>query len=81
MKALSAAAILIAMTVHAYALTIYSTPKAASHRCRSPVVWLNTKTRIYHMPGTKNFGRTANGGYACEVAAEKDGYRAAANGQ
>ena len=81
MKSLLSAAVLVAMIVPAFALTIYPMPQAAARHCRTPIVWLNTKTHIYHMPGTKNFGTTVNGGYACQAAAEKEGYRPAANGQ
>jgi hypothetical protein len=42
-------------------------------------VWVNTKSHIYHFPGTRNYGRTKQGTYMCERAAQAAGDRAAEN--
>ena len=40
-------------------------------------VWANTKSRVYHCPGTRYYGTTANGTYMREQEATANGYRAA----
>jgi hypothetical protein len=42
-------------------------------------VWVNTKSHIYHFPGTRNYGTTKQGTYMCERAAQAAGDRAAEN--
>lgn len=54
-------------------------PAEASAKARCPgvaVVWLNTKSRIYHFAGTKNYGNTKDGAYMCETDATAEGDRA-----
>jgi hypothetical protein len=75
------AALLASLTVSASAQTLYSTPDVAAKHCRSPVVWLNTKTGIYHFVGSKDYGATKDGAFVCEKAADKAGDPPAANGQ
>jgi hypothetical protein len=43
------------------------------------VVWINTKSHIYHFKGTHDYGHTKAGTYACEGAAKSSGSRAAEN--
>jgi hypothetical protein len=43
------------------------------------VVWLNTKSRIYHFAGTHSYGNTKQGAYMCEMDAKAAGDRAAEN--
>ncbi len=43
------------------------------------VVWVNTKSGIYHFKGTHNYGNTKQGTYMCESAAKSAGDRAAEN--
>jgi hypothetical protein len=43
------------------------------------VVWVNTKSGIYHFKGTHNYGNTKQGTYMCESAAKTAGDRAAEN--
>jgi hypothetical protein len=43
------------------------------------VVWVNTRSRIYHFKGTHNYGTTKEGTYMCESAAKAGGNRAAEN--
>ncbi len=42
----------------------------------STLVWVNTKTRVYHFPGTHEYGNTKTGAYLCEQQALTQGYRA-----
>jgi hypothetical protein len=44
-------------------------------------VWVNTKTGIYHYPGTRWYGKTNEGKSMSEKDAIAQGYRAARNGQ
>ncbi len=41
-----------------------------------PVVWENTKSHVYHLPGDKYYGTTKHGVYACKSAADAAGYHA-----
>lgn len=43
------------------------------------VVWVNTRSGIYHFRGTHNYGTTKEGTYMCEAAAKAAGDRAAEN--
>jgi hypothetical protein len=43
------------------------------------VVWLNTKSGIYHFRGNHNYGNTKQGTYTCEASAKAAGDRAAEN--
>jgi hypothetical protein len=43
------------------------------------VVWVNTRSGIYHFKGTHNYGTTKRGTYMCEAAAKAAGDRAAEN--
>jgi hypothetical protein len=43
------------------------------------VVWVNTKSRIYHFPGHRDYGDTKQGAFMCETAALGEGDRAAMN--
>ena len=55
----------------------YGTEAEAKGRCLTDtVVWINLKSRIYHFPGTKNYGNTKSGAYACEREAVAQGDRA-----
>jgi hypothetical protein len=48
---------------------------AASVKCASgdPVVWVNTDSKVYHMAGTRYYGKTKHGQYACKSTAESMG--------
>ncbi len=43
------------------------------------VVWVNTRSHVYHFKGTHNYGTTKHGTYMCEAAAKAAGDRAAEN--
>ena len=42
----------------------------------STVVWVDTKSKIYHFAGSKNCGNTKTGAYKCETDATAAGDRA-----
>jgi hypothetical protein len=62
-----------------------ATPPSASEMqvkasCPSDtVVWVNTKSHIYHFNGNRNYGTTKQGDYMCEASAKAAGDRAAEN--
>ena len=58
----------------------FATEQQARYRCPSgTVVWVNTKSRVYHFAGTSNYGNTKHGAYMCEQDAQAAGDRAAMN--
>ena len=60
-------------------------------RCRAPAyanspnaagqpvheVWVNTRSGVYHCPGTRYYGNTKNGQYMTQAEAQKQGNRPA----
>ncbi|HEU5047346.1 MAG TPA: hypothetical protein VFT64_05815 [Rickettsiales bacterium] len=61
---------------------LYSTENAAQTHCpQDTVVWVNTKTGVYHYPGQRWYGSTAQGAFACKNEADHHGYRSSHNGQ
>ena len=54
-----------------------SEAEAKSH-CSGNVVWLNTKSKVYHFAGTRDYGKTKSGAYMCQPDADRVG-RAAKN--
>ena len=58
----------------------YATEAQARRRCPTDtVVWLNTRSNIYHFGGTRNYGTTKAGAYMCENDSLSEGMRAAKN--
>ena len=45
------------------------------------VVWVNTRSGIYHMPGERWYGATSEGKYMCKSDADGEGDRETENGQ
>jgi hypothetical protein len=64
------------------AQTLYQGQDAAQAHCPSDtVVWLNTRTGVYHFQGERWYGATKQGAYVCEKEADSSGDRATENGQ
>ena len=40
-----------------------------------PVVWVNTASNVYHMSGSKYYGKTKAGSYMTEAQAKAQGAR------
>ena len=58
----------------------FATDAQARAKCPSDtVVWVNTKSGVYHFAGTHNYGTTKDGTYMCEADAKAAGDRAAKN--
>ena len=85
----SAVAALLLSTTAAFAQTMsassahmpageYANEADAKAKCTGNVVWLNTKSHVYHFAGTRDYGHTKNGAYMCQPDADKIG-RAAKN--
>ena len=53
--------------------------QAKVHCPADTVVWVNTKSGVYHFAGTHNYGTTKQGAYMCEADAKAAGDRAAEN--
>ena len=56
-----------------------SEAQATAHCPGQTVVWLNSKSGVYHFAGTKNYGNTKAGAYMCEADATAAGDRASKN--
>ena len=60
----------------------FDTEAAAQSRCPSDtVVWLNTKTGIWHEKGMRWYGNTKQGAYVCRKEAAGAGDRDTKNGE
>ena len=58
----------------------FTTDAQARARCPSDtVVWVNTKSNVYHFAGRRDYGNTKQGSYMCEADAKAAGDRAAKN--
>ena len=54
----------------------YTTEAAAKGSCPlDTVVWVNTRSKVYHAAGTKPYGTTKKGAYMCEKEAAAGGFR------
>jgi hypothetical protein len=60
----------------------FDDPNAAQAKCPNDVVvWVNTRSGVYHMPDTRWYGMTEYGVYECETDAISEGDRQSRNGQ
>jgi hypothetical protein len=64
-----------------YAQTPTHTPPSNMTCPGDKVVWVNSRSHIYHYQGERYFGSTKEGKFLCEKAAEQEGDRATRNGQ
>ena len=56
----------------------FATPLEAKGRCPADtVVWVNTKSKIYHYEGSADYGKTKRGAFMCQADANAAGDRAA----
>ncbi|MGH7080190.1 MAG: hypothetical protein ACREFU_19095 [Acetobacteraceae bacterium] len=53
-----------------------SLPEAGKACGKDPVVWANLRTDVYHLSGSRWFGKTKRGAYFCESAVAKAGVHA-----
>jgi hypothetical protein len=71
-----------ALPVSALAQELFQTQDAAQQHCPSDtVVWLNTRSDIYHFQGERYYGNTEREAYVCEAEADASGDRATENGE
>jgi hypothetical protein len=79
---LRALPLLILFASPAAAQTLYQSQSAAQKACpNDTVVWLNTRSDIYHFQGERWYDHTENGAFVCEKDADSSGDRATENGQ
>ena len=59
----------------------FASESEAKARCGSDaVVWVNTKSHVYHFGGSKDYGHTKRGAFMCRADADRTGgFRAAKN--
>jgi hypothetical protein len=55
-----------------------SEAEAKAHCTGGNVVWFNSKSKVYHFAGTRDYGKTKSGAYMCQSDADHVG-RAAKN--
>jgi hypothetical protein len=56
-------------------------PPPSLHCANDSIIWINTRTHVYHFPGMTWFGHTKEGRYACQHDADLQGDRSTKNGQ
>lgn len=60
----------------------FQTEQEAKQHCpNDTVVWVNTKTGVYHLKGERWYGVTRYGVYECRKEADAEGDRLTRNGQ
>jgi hypothetical protein len=58
-----------------------SEQQAKQHCPNDSIVWVNTKTGVYHLKGERWYGATKDGAYVCRKEADAEGDRMTRNGQ
>ena len=54
----------------------FDNEKNATKFCKAGnVVWFNPDSKIYFAPGSQYYGKTKEGGFTCEAAAVKEGFK------
>lgn len=76
---LAALAACVAGAAWAVEIKTYPTEAEALRYCRSPVVWINVNSMVYHVQGSRFYGNTKLGTYACQAAADRVGAHEAKN--
>lgn len=63
--------------VSLYGVEHFSSLTEAQKSCGADtVVWANLRTHVYHLAGSRWFGKTKKGAYFCKSAVEKAGVHA-----
>jgi hypothetical protein len=87
LKAILLAALLFFSTVcpvyaNAPSAPHFHTEQEAKQHCpNDAVVWVNTKTGVYHLKGERWYGATKEGAFVCRKEADAEGDRMTRNGQ
>jgi len=71
----------VTVTSAALAQTPLHQPPAGMTCPSDKVVWVNTRSHVYHLKGERYFGSTKEGKFICEHDADKEGDRLTRNGQ
>lgn len=73
---------IMASSAVAMATQMFGSERDAQAHCpKDEVVWLNTKTGVFHYKGQRWYGATKNGAFVCKDEALRGGERATRNGQ
>jgi hypothetical protein len=59
----------------AHTTTSPQTPPSTMKCPGDKIVWVNTRSHVYHFEGDANFGNTRHGKFMCEQDADKAGFR------
>jgi hypothetical protein len=77
LAAILLAAVLVCIPAVSAPQSQANTPKAKSAGSPNVKVWVNTKSRVYHCPGTSSYGKTQKGAYMTQKEAQAKKYRPA----
>jgi hypothetical protein len=66
-------------TISAAAGEFATEAEARAHCPGQSVVWANTRSKVYHFPGSRSYGNTKKGAYMCERDTGAAGMRSAKN--
>jgi hypothetical protein len=79
-RILASLLVLLALTL----LPVFPAPRAQTSKNQTEQtgnpdvkVWVNTRSGVYHCPGTKWYGATKNGQFMSQKQAQEKGYRPA----
>lgn len=74
--------LLFCFSFYAESARHFQTEQEAQHHCpKDTVVWVNTRSGVYHFKGERWYGATKEGCYECRKEADAEGDRATRNGQ